>query len=118
MYPGGFVLLSAILPTSEPPDQHARAQLQDAFRQANERLLLGVHFLMGDSLRVSLGRTFLRGMFLMGAQGDRHRVAGSVTETCELILKNTSKRIDRAALVELLTRMCAELHVLPAPTLE
>lgn len=76
----GVLVLLVIPSVDTPPGEAVRAEMQAALRRLGPKLRRLVVVPLGHSLWLSVIRTTMRGLIVASGQGQRHRVAGSVSE--------------------------------------
>jgi hypothetical protein len=94
----GLLVLQVPLPSSTPPDGKARAHIQETFELAGGRLGAVVHLLVGDALRISLGRAFLRALHAVNRRSQPHVVCATLDEALRALEKHAGAPVDRAAI--------------------
>src|SRR5579864_2689413 len=76
--PGGVVALLVVLPTSEPPDRASRVENSVRLRRLRPSLRRLVTVVPGDSFRMSIIRSVVRGMALSGGIAGVHTVKATL----------------------------------------
>ena len=107
----GFMV---ILPTADLPDAETRAENERRLRQLRAKLRRIVTVAIGDSLRLNLIRTVMRGMFLIQGQSQVQFVASTLDEGLRYLYRDATATTPARLDVEATLRaMCARLECAP-----
>lgn len=88
--PDGILVLVVMPAVEAPPGETVRADMQTALRRLGPKLRRLVAVPLGNSLWLSVIQTTVRGLIVASGQGQRHRVAGSVSEGLKLLREKAS----------------------------
>ena len=91
--------LMLILPTSDPPDAVTRAENDRRLRLLRGKLRRLVTVTIGDSFRLNLVRTMMRGLFLMQRQSQLLSVATSLEEGLRCVHREATKQTHSGTLL-------------------
>jgi hypothetical protein len=105
-----FYALMLILPSADPPDAATRAENARRLRSLHGKLRGLVTVIIGDTFRVNVIRTVMRGMFVVQRQSEALSVARTLADGLRCVLQAPTKQTRSAAqLGTTIKQMCRAL---------
>ena len=114
----GIVVVSVILPTSDPPDAKLRKRILSDFQRWGPGLRKYIGVPIGDTVWASVVRAIMRTVLLVAGYSERLAVAGDVREAVALVRRNARAKTPSAGeLRDAIDRAMAALAGTPASPL-
>jgi len=90
-HPSGVIFFAVVMPSAPVPSAAVRTEMQGDLQALGKGLRHVVSVVVGDSLRMSIARTVIRGMLFLSGQSARQAVVASIDEGFEIVAQSASK---------------------------